>query len=103
MEYDYQTELTDYLPIFLETFKERLKEDKKKWGNTWKHRSIKGQDERLRQELNAYWDQYDYGNQDLPYLKMIGNIFINWVREYEKEIYEKETETSCKKDEIMQA
>ena len=92
MEYQYREKLKNYLPDFMEALEERLDTDDKKWGDTWKHRPRDGQNDRLYLEFERYWDQYDYGHQDVPYLKMVGNLFICWVREYEREIARKSEE-----------
>lgn len=95
MEFDYREKLTDYLPVFMEIFEKQLNKDEIRWGDTWKHRSMNGQDDRMYMEMMRYFDQYHHGGQPLPYLKIIGNAFINWVREWEKELSEIQTEISC--------
>lgn len=89
MEFDYREELTDYLPIFMEAFEEQLRKDKIRWGDTWKHRPREGQEVRLYGDIEDYYDRYEFGNMRIPYLKIIGNAFICWVRDYEKEQQEK--------------
>lgn len=91
-EFDYREELEDYFPEFIEALGKRLSEDKRRWGDTWKHRSFEGQDDRMYDDMMRYLDQYKHGKQEMPYLKIIGNAFIHWVREYEKELTEKTEE-----------
>lgn len=39
-------DLIEYLPEFIEAFKSQLAEDKLRWGETYKHRPIEGQEDR---------------------------------------------------------
>ena len=77
----------DFLTEFMEAFKVQLESDDKQWGDTWLKRTRKGQEERTIKEFNDYFDKYLNGNQPIPWLKVIGNALINWIREQHPEIW----------------
>ena len=77
--------LQDYLPEFVEEFEEQLDNDEIKWGDTWRTRTIEGQEMRTKARFDDYFDQFKYANTPIPWLKIIGNAYICWVRELEQE------------------
>ena len=83
--------LWEYLPEFVEEFEKQLKEDDKRWGDTWLNRPIEGQEDRVFGDVMDYYDKFKHGGQPMPYLKIIGNAFIAWVRERYPEHWKKES------------
>jgi len=89
------TDLLKYLPEFIEDLESQLKADDKRWGKTWKKRDKEGQVERLKPWINDMCDRLEYGNlttteKQMEYLKLVGNAYINWVREKYPEGYREE-------------
>ena len=76
--------LIDYLPEFTEALKQQLEQDEKRWGETWKYRSIEGQEERTFSVFHNYEDQFNNANIPVNWLKVAGNALICWVREQEQ-------------------
>jgi len=74
-------DLVEYIPEFIEEFKAQIESDKKRWGDTWMKRSIEGQEERTELTFMNYFDQYKRAGVPIPWLKIIGNAFICWIRE----------------------
>jgi hypothetical protein len=81
--------LWEYIPELEKAFVEQLKSDDARWGDTWLKRTRTGQEERTIKTFNDYFDQYEKGGVPIPWLKIIGNAFICWIRENHPEIWEK--------------
>ena len=81
---DYKDKLTDYLPEFVKEFKSQLDSDQTRWGDTWKKRSIEGQEMRIKNDFMDYFDKFENANEPIQWLKVIGNAYIAWVREQEQ-------------------
>lgn len=77
----------DFLPDFIKALREQLEEDDKKWGETWLHRTRKGQDERTVKSLRDKFDQFEFGKQRINWLKIAGEAFICWLREQREDIW----------------
>jgi len=73
--------LIGYMVRFMQAFVEQLIADEKRWGLTWKHRPREGQEERVYARFNAYYKEYKFHGKPIPWLKIIGNAYIAWVRE----------------------
>jgi ABC-type uncharacterized transport system ATPase subunit len=77
--------LVDYLPEFSEALKEQLVSDQFRWGNTWKKRSIEGQELRTKARFDDYFAQFENAGKPIPWLKVAGAALICWVREQSKQ------------------
>jgi hypothetical protein len=77
----------DFLPEFMEAIENKLKNDDLRWGDTWLHRTRKGQEERTIKSFNDKFDKYINGGQPIDWLGIIGDAFIAWVRENHPEIW----------------
>ena len=77
----------DFLPEFVEAFTEKLKADDIRWGDTWLKRTRKGQDERSIKSTNDRFDKFLNGNAPMDNLSIIGDFFIDWIREKHPEIW----------------
>ena len=83
----YRDLLSDYIPEFIDAFVKQLVSDQKRWGDTWKDRGIGDykhlgvQEERAYSRFNDYFEQWKNTNTPIPWLKIIGEAFICWVRE----------------------
>jgi len=83
----YLEKLEDYIPEFMEEFVSQIRKDQLRWGDTWKSRGLiwngKTQEERMFARIADYKDQHEHGGTPVPYMKIVGEAFINWVREKE--------------------
>jgi hypothetical protein len=77
----------DFLPEFIDAFTVKLKADEKRWGDTWLKRRRAGQEERMISSTRDRFDRYLNGCQPLDHLSIIGDAYINWVREQHPEIW----------------
>ena len=73
--------LKDYVPAFAEALTAQLKEDEKRWGDTWQYRPRIGQEKRIQARYQDYFDQYYNANVPVPWLKVAGEALIAWVRQ----------------------
>lgn len=80
--------LVDFLPEFTEALKEQIEADEKRWGDTWLKRTRKGQEGRIENDYKDYFDRYYHANIPIPWLKVVGNAMIAWIRENHPEIWE---------------
>jgi len=78
---------TDFLPEFMDAFKVKLEADAVRWGDTWLKRTRKGQEERTVRSTNDRFDRYLHGGQPLDNLSIIGDCYINWIREQHPEMW----------------
>lgn len=60
---------------------EQIDSDQERWGNTWKHRPIEGQEERCFQRFRDYYDQFVHAGTPIPWLKVIGEANICMARQ----------------------
>jgi len=79
----------DFLPEFDRALKAQLEDDDKRWGNTWMERPREGQEERTISKYNDYFDQFLNAGKPIPWLRVIGNALICWIREQHPEIWKK--------------
>ena len=86
--------LVDFLPEFFQAFTEQITEDQERWGNVWLRRPIlenkdyQGQNDRVYQRFDDYWEYLEIGAiDDIPWMKVIGNAFIAWVRLQHPELF----------------
>ena len=82
--------LPEYLPKFIEAFKNQVEIDNARWGQTWAKRSKDGQEERAYARFNDYYDQWKNAGTPIPWLKIAGEAFIGWVRETKDFIQEED-------------
>ena len=80
----------DFLPELFCALLKQLKEDEKRWGTTWLERSRQGQVARTRSRFNEYFDDYYENGVPVPWLKIIGNAMICWIRDENPEYWEKQ-------------
>lgn len=75
--------LQDFIADFTQALQEQLDADEKRWGDTWRHRPIEGQVDRMMARFKDYQDQHNYTSLDIPmpWLKIAGEALIGWVRE----------------------
>jgi len=66
---------------FKKVIYEQLRGDEKRFGETWRHRSIIGQEDRTFARFKDYVDQAEYGNNPMPWAKVFGGALICRVRE----------------------
>lgn len=74
-------QLSDFVDEFCEELKEQIEEDQKRWGDTWRHRPIEGQVDRMMNRFRDYQDQHNNGNTPMPWTKVAGEALIGWVRD----------------------
>ena len=78
----------DFLPEFIEALKTQLKEDEKRWGDTWKKRIRGGQVDRIYAEFTTYRDQFENAGIPIPWLKIAGLALIAWIRDNNPEDFQ---------------
>ena len=81
--------LLDYLPEFVSALEKQIENDNARWRDTWLKRTRKGQEERIEDDYNNYFDQYRNADIPVPWLKIVGNAFIAWTRENHPELFPK--------------
>lgn len=86
--------LVDFLPEFFKAFADQITEDQERWGNVWLERPIKSnakydsQNVRIYNRFDDYWEELEDGlTDDIPWLKVIGNAYIAWVRLQHPELF----------------
>lgn len=72
--------LLDYWSETSEKMVKQIQSDQERWGDTWKHRSIDGQEERVFARFLDYYDQWKFANIPIPWEKIIGEAHICMVR-----------------------
>ena len=77
----YRDKLVDYVPEFTEALTRQLEEDEKRWGDTWKKRLIYGQEMRAKARFDDYLAQFQNAGVPIPWMKVVGEALICWVRE----------------------
>lgn len=82
--------LPEYLPVFFDAVKSQILSDQKRWGQTWARRPRDGQEERVYARLRDYYDRWKNAGIPIPWLKIVGEAFIAWVRETQNFEMEKE-------------
>jgi hypothetical protein len=81
------TRVLDFLPEFVSALTNQLESDEKRWGNTFIARTKLGQEERTQKTFNDYFDQYNNAGVPVPWLKIVGNAMICWIREEHPELW----------------
>jgi hypothetical protein len=79
--------LWDFMDELVSAFVEKLKNDEKRWGDTWLKRTRKGQEERTIHNFRDKFDKYLNGGQPIDWLAIMGDAFICWLRERHPEIW----------------
>jgi len=77
----FEKSLPEYLIEFFEALEEQIEKDNDRWGDTWKRRSIDGQEGRAFSRYKDYWDMFEGGGTPIPWLKVAGEAYICWLRE----------------------
>ena len=80
--------LPEYLPQFFEAFTAQIKADQERWGQTWARRPLEGQEDRIFARFHEYYRQWAEHGMPIPWLKIVGEAFIAWVRETQDFIQE---------------
>ena len=65
----------------------QLESDEIEWGDTWLHRTKEGQEKRVQDDFQNYFDQFEYAGIPVPWLKVVGNAYIAWIREQHPELF----------------
>jgi len=83
-----------FLPEIWRLLKGQLKEDDKRWGNTWLNRPLAGQATRIRTTFRDYFAKLESGRLDYSdrieiWLKIIGNAVIALIREMSPDMFPK--------------
>lgn len=79
----------EFLPEFMEALEEQLRDDWRRWGDTWLHRTREGQTERTIKTFRDYFDQYEQAGVPVNWLKVAGNALICWIRENKSDLFPK--------------
>lgn len=81
-----KAKITDFLPEVFEKIDEQLRADYERYGDTWKKRPVKGQEERAFNRYRDYIDQFRNAGVPIPWTKVIGEAIICMVREAHPEV-----------------
>ena len=79
--------LQDFIDEFCEELKAQIDADEKRWGDTWRYRSVEGQMDRMMARFKDYQDQHNLGGLPVPWLKIAGEALIGWVRDKHPQYY----------------
>lgn len=79
-------QLSDFIPEFIDKLIDQLKLDHNRWGNTWLKRTKNGQEDRTRKCFDNYFDQFEFADVPVPWLKIVGNALICWIRDNHPEL-----------------
>jgi hypothetical protein len=82
--------LIDFLQEFVAALSEQLIDDDRRWGDVWLHRTREGQEARIFETFDKYYDDYQENGTPIPWLKVAGNALIAWVREQHPDLFPKE-------------
>ena len=77
----------DFMDELVKALKAQLEDDETQWQDTWLKRTRKGQEQRTEVSFMKYFDQYRNAGVPIPWLKIIGNAMICWIREQHPEIW----------------
>ena len=77
----------DFMEEFTKDFTEQLKQDDARWGDTWLKRTKRGQTERTFPQWKKWQDQFENRAIPIPWLQVIGDAYINWIREKHPEVW----------------
>ena len=77
----------DFLPEFTKALQEQLESDDKRWGDTWRQRTIRNQETRIEGHIRDYFDKYRNVGTPVPWLKIAGLAMIAWIRDNRPEIF----------------
>jgi len=78
-----------YIKEFSDALELQLREDDKRWGDTWLQRMPQGQEARIEEHIVGYFDQFRNVGTEIPWLKIGGLALIAWIRENKPEIWNK--------------
>jgi hypothetical protein len=70
-----------FLVRFVKALRNQLIEDERRWGNTWLDLPHAGQEGRIFNRLNEYYNDFVTNGTPIPWLKVAGNAMIGWIRE----------------------
>ncbi len=79
-------ELSSLVDEFAKELKAQLKEDEKRWGDTWRRVPVEGQEVRIAERLQRYFSDFNNYRLAIPWLKVAGYGFIAWVKENHPEL-----------------
>jgi hypothetical protein len=74
-----------FLGEFCAALYHQLIEDGKRWGDTWRHLPLAGQEDRIYAEINSYYAEWQLGSP-IPWLKIAGLALIGWIREQHPDV-----------------
>jgi hypothetical protein len=76
----------DFTPELCSALEAQLKDDEQRWGKTWLQRTRNGQSVRFMHEIAVYAFDWLEHREPMPWLKIIGNAMIAWIRETHPEL-----------------
>lgn len=77
----------DFMFEFATALIDHLKEDDKRHGDTWLKRTRIGQEERIFERYNEYYNAWRRYESPIDWLAVAGNAMIAWIREKHPEIW----------------
>lgn len=76
-----------FMGEFLVALIAQLEDDDKRWGDTWIKRPRKGQEDRIIKRINEYYFEYQEKGTPIPWLKVVGEAMIGWIRDNNPELW----------------
>lgn len=83
---EFEHHVWEFMPEFAEALQAQLEKDEKRWGDTWLHRDVGGQNQRIFAHYRDYEDQWKNAGVPVNWLKVAGDAMIAWIRENHPEI-----------------
>lgn len=83
----FDLKLWDFIFEFFNALLAHLKEDDKRHGDTWLLRTRKGQEERIFDRFDEYYQDWAQKEVPIDWLAVAGNAMIAWLREKHPEIW----------------
>ena len=74
-------QLLEYWPETSLEVEDQLASDYDRWGEEWIARPIEGQEDRIYERFDEYYDDYDRDGTPIPWHKIIGLAHIALTRE----------------------
>lgn len=79
--------VTNFMQEFVAALTIQLESDHTRYGDTWLQRMPEGQEARIWERIQTYFDQFRNVGKPIPWLKIAGLAMIAWVRENNPEIW----------------
>lgn len=80
--------VVDFVDEFVDALVEELDRGEEKHGDLWLERTREGQEYRIFQRYKDYYNAFNRDGEPIPWLAIVGNAMIAWVRENHPELWD---------------